>query len=1038
MYRKYFKILLPLLIVAFCAASVFAGTTGKIAGTVIDAESKSPIPGANVMIVGTRLGAATDINGNYTILHVPPGVFSVTASVIGYSKTIMDEVRVQIDQTSRINFALKMEVLAGQEITVVAERKPVQVDVSTSVTSVSAKELKDLPISSVTSVVALQAGVQGMNIRGSNDDKSLFLVDGVTMRDPRDNKPITTVPLSAVQEVSIERGGFNAEYGQVQSGVVNVVTREGSRERYQIFTQLRYNTPHPKYFDISPFDRNSLWLRPYLDDQVCWTGTKVGWDKYTQRQYPEFVGWNEISRLLMANNDPTDDLSPLGAQRVYLWEHRKRPTTDKGDYDIDVGFGGPVPLIGNFLGGMRFFSSYRQHREMLLVPLNRADFLERDFQLQMLADISPTMKLRFTTMHGKQYTMTQNWVYKYYLRYPWDIANDIADRDVHLFSTGYYSDTDISHQSYGLKLTHTLTPKTFYEVSLEYLGRDFYTRQPAKYDTTRRHEVVPGFFVDDAPFGFSVQGISKITSTGFGGHSARMKDESDVWATTLKADLTSQVTFLHLLKAGFELVYNKLNLKYGLRTGDNAWGDHVERVDQPIRASFYFQDKLETKGFVVNMGLRLDYSNANTDWYQVDPYDESFFSSKYQETTKYATQKTKGQYQLSPRLGISHPITENSKLFFNYGHFKQMPTYEQLFQLQRSPNGLMQTYGNPNLTLARTIAYELGYDHSIQDNYLIQLAAFYKDITDQQMNVAYIGLQDVRYNKISSNAYADIRGFELTLRKTRGIWWSGFANYTYLVTSSGFFERDEVYQDPSAQQKYDRATENLYQERPIPRPYARLNLSLYTPRDFGPELGGVHPLSDLLLNVLGDWQDGGYTTWNPKLLPSIQYNVKQVDWYNFQLRISKGFTLKNWEFWVFADIYNVLNTRRFSGAGYFNYQDQIDYWESLHLPASPDYDNIPGDDKFGTYRLPEVAYQPVERRGAINRETDTGDAGVIYWERASRKYFEYVGQQWQEVSSSRIDKINKDKAYIDMPNKTSFNFLDPRQIFFGIRANINL
>ena len=79
----------------------------------------------------------------------------------------------------------------------------------------------------------------------------LFQMDGVTLRDPRNNQPITGVALSAVQEVSVERGGFNAEYGQVRAGIVNVVTKEGASSAYHGNIIAKVSPPTQKYYDIS-------------------------------------------------------------------------------------------------------------------------------------------------------------------------------------------------------------------------------------------------------------------------------------------------------------------------------------------------------------------------------------------------------------------------------------------------------------------------------------------------------------------------------------------------------------------------------------------------------------------------------------------------------------------------------------------------------------------------------------------------------------------------------------------------------------------
>ena len=139
-------------------------------------------------------------------------------------------------------------------------------------------------------VVGLEAGVSStLEIRGSQSNEVLFLVDGISFRDDRNNKPITTIPLSAVQEISIQSGGFGAEYSNVRSGVVNVVTKEGDPNRYEGAITFKTSPAQPKHFGMSPFDPNSYWLRPYLDPEVSWVGTKNGpWDQYTQNQYAAF------------------------------------------------------------------------------------------------------------------------------------------------------------------------------------------------------------------------------------------------------------------------------------------------------------------------------------------------------------------------------------------------------------------------------------------------------------------------------------------------------------------------------------------------------------------------------------------------------------------------------------------------------------------------------------------------------------------------------------------------------------------------------
>lgn len=1037
------------LVILALAQLVSAGTTGKIAGTVKELASGEALAGANVIVEGTTLGAAVDMNGNYTILYIPPGVYTVKVQMMGYKPVSVSDVRVRIDQTERVNFSLEQQVIEGEEVTVVAERKMVKEDVATSVSSVSTSELQVLPINTVQEVVGLQAGVEnGLNIRGGGANELLFQVNGVTLRDARNNQPITGIALSAIQEISIERGGFNAEYGQVRSGIVNVVTKEGGKSSYSGTITVKYAPPAAKHFGISPYDSKSMFLRPYLDPVVAWEGTEGGaWDYFTQRQYPQFDGWNKISDRLMSDDDPSNDLTPQAAQRIFMFQHRRQPVTDQPDYNIDGGFGGPVPFISESLGNLRFFTSYRREREMLLVPLTRDDYLEQDWSLHLTSDLSPALKLRLSTQLGNSFNVAVNGTEQefstQYIRTPWQIANNISNRNQlasRVFSNSYYSLADVSYRSFSAKLTHMLNPMTFYEASVEHVARKYDTRPTDLRNSQKNFEIVPGYFVDEGPFGWSPSPDVGIgDGMFFGGHTSTARDQSQVASTTFKFDLTSQVNFNNLVKTGAELVYTDLNLDYGVvNLVFPESNNYVKLRKFPVRGAIYLQDKLEAKGFIINGGLRLDYHNANTDWVNLLPFDKNFFSSRYRPNGDFTFEKAKSELTVSPRLGISHPITENSKLYFNYGHFKQLPTYEQMFRQSRGASNQIRNIGDPNLAMEKTVSYELGYDHALYNDLLIQLAAFYHDITDQQFFTTYISADaTINYQGANNNSYEDIRGFELTLNKPRGRWWTGFANYTYQVNTSGFFGTDRIYEDPSLQRQWEQDTRRRYQNRPIPQPYARASISFYTPGDFGPELAGMKPASNWHLNFITDWREGSWLTWNPQNIPGISQNVQMKNWFNAIMRLTKKLNLGTMEMTFFVDVGNLLNTKRLSLAGFYDANDYIDYFSSLHLPASRAYSNIKGDDKIGTYRKEDVDYQPVLQLGNVN-DLVNPNPKVIYYEKTSGRYMNYGDGAWSEVAGGRMDKILKDKAYIDMPNNTSFNFLEPRNIFFGIRTSFNL
>jgi outer membrane receptor protein involved in Fe transport len=1042
---------------------LFAGTTGKIAGRILEKDSGNPLPGVNVVVKGTFLGAATDVEGYYAILSVPPGIQTVEASMIGYATVTVNEVRVLIDQTSPVNIEMVSEVIEAASVIIVADRNLVKPDVSTSVSSVQPAEIEALPVTNINDVVSLQAGVEkGFIVRGGSADELLFQVDGVTFRDPRNNQPISAIPLTSIQELSIERGGFNAEYGQVRSGIVNTVQKEGDVTSYAGMITARYSPPQQKHFGISVFDPNSMWNRPYLDPAVCWAGTANGvWDEYTQRQYPQFDGWDAISKGLLEDDNPNNDLTPAGCKSYYEWTHRRRPVTDEPDYDLDGSFGGPIPFIGKQLGNLRFLASYRVEREMLLIPQSRADYKDYVVSFKLNSDINSKMKLMITSTIGKSYDVPINqndqqfwnltfgingtnvWNPTDFMRTPLQIAAVTNEqRASRIFCNSWYSQAEVSHFTLAAKLTNFLSASTFYEASFEHVTREYLTGPIRNRDLTKRYEIAPGYFVDEAPYGYDPNPDADLSGMFFGGHSSTARDSSDIHSYVLKGDLTSQISKQHMIKTGIEFSYYDLNLDYGLLNvyfNDINW---VKEKWNPYRLSMYAQDKIEALGFVANIGIRMDLSNPNTDWVTVDPFNKGYYSTSYSADSTFVKEKAKVDVALSPRLGISHPITQNSKLYFNYGHFKELPAYEEIFRLGRGSAGSMRNSGDPNLRQARTISYELGYDHVIATDYLVQLAAFYHDITSQQGFTQYLSdRKGIGYFAANNNNYRDIRGFELTFRKNYGNWIRGFATYTYMIVTQGAFGKQTIDEDPYQQRLIDQNTPLLYQQKPVPQPRANASLMFLTPMDFGPEILGIKPAADWSLNVLAQWQAGAWFTYQKYIVAEEVNNVQTTDYFGCDLRLNKSFDFKALSVTLFMQVENVFNFKRMSGESFYNTYDYQYYMESLHLPENRAYDNIPGDDRAGDYRKPGVAYQPIEQSGNVYGIT----AGyiryeVIYYDRPTKKYmyFPEGGTAPVEVDKGRMQKILDDKAYIDMPNNTSFTFLNPRQFFYGITLTFKL
>lgn len=1027
--------------------------SGKISGYVSDASTKEPLIGANIIIPGTTIGAATDIEGFFVILNVPPGNYELRASMIGYKPQVITNVRVNINQTTELKFELPSELIETEVVVVTAKTPVVQKDVSASTVNINVKQIENLPVTSVSAVVSLQAGIQGgLVVRGGASNQTAFMLNGMTLRDERDNTPYTGVSLTAVEEIQVQTGGFNAEYGNIRSGLINVVTKEGKTDKYSVNVITRISPPTRKFFGDSPNSRNSFWIRPYVDDAVAWTGTENGaWDKYTQRQYPKFEGWNSIAAKTLLDNDPNNDLTPLAAQKLFLFQHRKVTDPESPDYDIDLSIAGPFPFVSKELGNLRFLLAFRAARENYIIPLSRTNYNDYNIQFKLTSDLQKGMKITFDGLLGKaQGTNNNNEGLPGIFRSPESIASlmsRVSYIDTRIFASDYWAPSIVDKNLFGAKFTHVLSPSSFYEIYLSRFSSSYNTNPGRPRDTSKVFLFGNSYYVDEGPYGWFQFPSNSIEGMRMGVGMSNSRDSSKVAVYTLRADFNSQLDKYNNIKAGVEFVYTDNQVNYGsvdiyLPSGrsNSRWNS------TPTKGAFYVQDKLEFEGMIANLGLRLDYSHAGGEWYVFDPYNKAFASEfSLGIDTILSKQPTDKIVNLSPRLGIAFPITVSSKLYFNYGHFRSMPTPENLYLIRRfSDNNAVTRIASPNNPLPKTVAYELGYEQSLFDEYLIRVAGYYKDVTFQPNLVRYTSRDNkVNYQITQSNSYEDIRGFELTLSKNRGNWVQGFINYTYMVSTSGYFGFGQYYENPADQRRYERETRFNYQERPVPRPYARLNIDFFSPREFGPEIAGIYPFEELAINLLGSWSSGFYFTWvGGGSIPGIVNNVQWNDYWNFDMRITKNIRFSGVNLQLFADISNLFNFKYMSQYGFFDGPDYENYMKSLHLPAEVGdrftYINIPGKDNPGDYRI-KGPYVPIEavvdvNSVAVNSIVPT----AIYWDKATGKYMQYVNNDWVEVDGGRMKEILDNKQYIDMPNQGYFTFLNPRNIYFGVKLSFEL
>ena len=235
--NSYHTILLVMVIIiinGLVLNEISAQQTGKIAGTIKDAETGESLIGVNVYIKNQNVGAASDFDGYFAILNIHPGTYQVTASMVGYRKVIFNNVNITSGKTTKldINLETASTELSG-EVVVTAQKVVIKTDLTSSELNVSAEEIANLPVENLNDVIKQKAGVVedsygDIHIRGSRASEVGYLVDGISVKDNYSGSRSSDVDVQFMQEVKVISGVFNAEYGQAMSGIIDVITKQGS------------------------------------------------------------------------------------------------------------------------------------------------------------------------------------------------------------------------------------------------------------------------------------------------------------------------------------------------------------------------------------------------------------------------------------------------------------------------------------------------------------------------------------------------------------------------------------------------------------------------------------------------------------------------------------------------------------------------------------------------------------------------------------------------------------------------------------------
>lgn len=1089
------KFFVPILLIIILFSSVLLSQPrSKIEGKVKDAQTKEEMIGVNIYIPELSIGAASDIRGNFVILNVPVGTYELHVSMIGYSKVILQNVIVSADRTTTLEIDITSTAIQSEEIVVTAKRDPLHKEVSNTQIVVTNDQLvNSAGVRDVSTFLLLQPGVSASNgfleIRGGSAEQTGTFINGMSYNNAAVGNAETTIPLSSVDQVSLLSGGFNAEYGNFRSGLINVTTKSGSKERYHGTFTVSRNIAHQKRFGPSFSDPFGPALAPYLDAKVAFVGTAVGWadDPYKQEQHESFEGWNRQAELFNANN-PRIPATPLDYYLLAAWMHmaipdyeglaalgytvpeeqkklfEERARKEQGvDFDIDAGFGGPIPFFSKQLGDATFYLSHTTKEKHYIAPVTRQNERTHVTLGTIRSNPLQTLSLNFNFLWKRQLGMSP-------LKPAFGDMPDATreggfmpidnQRQFYRLSTvdggvNYWFDQPIfpmldqTTVVTGFTANKVLSKNTFFDASVSYSS----IKDHSPVGDNRSREILTRFGpfpVTEMPYGkLQYAGNNRVTlitptdtitylypgNDALPGSARRFRSkEGDLYTNVhvqqyrAKFDLVSQIGKYNYFKTGIEYNLFDIDHKMWLKWNNNAYNTYEYNYHRlPSQTGFYIQDQISSEGIVANLGFRLDYFyGGGGKWPSGDPFNtDAFVNSPFREIGAGSTadsfynilasgrsiiwehweeydrqnpgflQPIKNHFTFSPRLGVAFPVTETSKFYFNYGHFRSTPPYYSMYlvQYRYTKNGVYEM-SNPNLAPPKTISYELGFGYNFYENYLLNISGYYKDVTGQHGGVNYRNaLGTIDYDTWDNNNYEDIQGFEINITKNDPSWISGWINFNYMMKKSGLTGREVITDISINDDKI--GLYNGTQNRFLPLPRLTSSLSLLVQNEwFGNDIL-KNILGDWRVTLLGEWRAGSYFTWNPLGKPHVSSNLQWPDFYMLDLRLNKTFNVAGLKTTLFVDVNNVLNIKvsQLSRGIAFNTLagDDVKYMASLRLPMydSPEFDDLrasnpglylPGNDKVGDLR-------------------------------------------------------SDDKPYINDPNHTYFLFGRPRDIWFGMRVD---
>ena len=880
----------------------------SIQGTVRDFKTGNPLPGVNVIIKGTYYGAATGSDGNYLITSISPGSYDIEISMVGYKILLKTGVKVEAGAAVTENFDLEQTVLMlGEEVVVIGKKPLFDVDETATLTRISSDDIQNKIVNSVEDILSEQIGVttvdNEIHIRGGRIDESLFIIDGLSIKDPLSGYGGNLfINAESIDNLEIITGGYNAEYGQAMSGVINIRLKEG-RDKYE--GSFKYAS------DNWGFSQDSY--SHYNTDHLEFN---LGGPSTLFELLPKALGFDlpgMFSFFANAYGKGSDTHLPI-ATNVYPHRNWSLP-----------GF------------------SDTQTEEFLDLITPRE---ENDWHLlyKLTWEVTPQKKLSasydFSLNVNQGFFMPRAFSSTYYpYRY-----QEILDQ---------YNTITRESRLLNVNWVHTLNPQTFYEVTM---GR-FLTMEHSAVQDLHWSEYLQR--LDLEPINYTIQDLDGNVDITLGdefydtGVSSEWYDiSSDNYR--LDMDWTHQTQSRQKMKAGIEITYTEMQVLDIDEpwTGETGLGSNYDAYRaQTTFGAFYIQDRIVFEGMTVNLGLRYDF------WFPGKYVENAIADSSIVVITDAARQifmdetfeffGYRGKGRISPRVGISHPVTDNDVLYFYYGHFSQLPTFQYVYaKLTSSSPTTYQVFGNPNLDPKTTVQYELGIKHRFSEDQVLEMKAYWKDMFDYETSQS-IRPSNPKYSHMSFlmylNAdYARSRGVEIILKSRLLKNFYADVNFNYSIATGKSSNPNDNLLVESGQ----------IREKPLNEIYLRwdkpfqifANLSYNHPTGLGASLRLEYETGRRYTRAIVDnireendveYYQGIYEDEKP------YFYISKEPTTNTDLKLYKRFELGRLSYRLFLDIQNLWDQRiarrinPFTGNGY-NPGEIIPY--SMIDDPNPNYD----------------------------------------------------------------------------------------------------